>query len=74
VPEGFEVTGHTKSTLVLRGTPTKVGTITFTVYAVHGRASNGCSTMPDPHAFSLEILDEPEPGLMDAGIADASPD
>jgi hypothetical protein len=74
LPPGLKLTGKSpKSALVVEGVPTKAGSFELTVYAGHGLDSNGCSTMPDPHTFTLEITDG-DAGYADAGSTDASID
>jgi hypothetical protein len=53
----------------LTGKATKSGQFTFTVAALHGVSSNGCSTMPDPASFVLDVGGDAT--AVDAG-ADAS--
>lgn len=55
LPVGFELTAPLDP--VLRGVPTSAGSFEFGVFAIHGLDSNGCSTMPDPHTFHLEVVD-----------------
>ncbi|MBX3260481.1 MAG: hypothetical protein KF782_12375 [Labilithrix sp.] len=55
LPPGLELTSTPEP--VLRGVPTSAGSFDFTVLAIHGTDSNGCSTMPDPHSFHLDIAD-----------------
>lgn len=58
-----------KSGVYLSGVPTETGTFQFTIYAVHDATSDGCSIMPDPHTFRIEVTAT----AADAG-ADASAD
>jgi hypothetical protein len=60
LPAGLELTGS--SDPVLQGVPTSAGSFEITVLAGHGKDSNGCSTMPDPHVFRLDIAD-PDGGI-----------
>lgn len=56
LPPGLTLIGKdSRESLALRGTPTTAGSYDFTVSAYHGLDANGCSTMPDPHRFHLEI-------------------
>lgn len=66
-PAGFELPDPLDP--VLRGVPTSAGTFEFAVLALHGLDSNGCSTMPDPHTFRIEVVEAD--GGSDAG-ADAN--
>ena len=60
-PFGFELD---EETLVLSGTPIVTGLFNFTVEAYH-EVVDGCSTMPDPHDFTIEVL--PDVGETDPG-------
>jgi hypothetical protein len=67
LPPGLDLTStDLKTDPVLRGVPTSAGSFAFTVLAVHGTDSNGCSTMPDPHSFQIDITDAD--GGSDAGL------
>ena len=57
LPPGLALATSPVDALVLRGVPITSGVFDFDVYAIHGSDSNGCSTMPDPHKFHLEIGD-----------------
>lgn len=72
LPPGFDLEGTTRDTLTLRGVPAEAGSFELTVYAIHDRDSNGCSTMPDPHTFHLDVVDGDAGADADAS-ADASP-
>lgn len=67
LPPGLELTRGPYP--ILRGIPISVGSFEFSVYATHDIDSNGCSTMPDPHGFRLDIEDEGDGGT-EAGIPD----
>jgi hypothetical protein len=71
LPPGLELTTHAPaSDPVLRGVPTEAGSFRFVIRAVHGLDGNGCSTMPDPHPFVLDVA-EADGG---ADAADAASD
>jgi hypothetical protein len=55
LPPGLELTSTPDP--LLRGVPTSAGSFELTVLAIHGKSSNGCSTMPDPHTFRLDVAD-----------------
>ena len=59
LPPGLVLGGdeHHLGSLVIRGTPTESGRFEVRLYAGHDVDSNGCSTMPDPHTFEIEIYE-----------------
>lgn len=57
LPPGLELTDSPPDAPILRGVATAVGSFDVVVYAVHGIDSNGCSTMPDPQPFRLEVTE-----------------
>ncbi len=67
LPAGLTVQG--KADPRVTGVPRHPGRFTFTVDAIHSRDSNGCSTMPDPHEFVLDVVDELADGGTDASSA-----
>jgi hypothetical protein len=65
LPPGLELTS--KLDPILRGAPTTLGSFEFDVEAYRDSTSGGCSFMPDPQTFRIEVTDGD-------GGADAGPE